>query len=245
MRAFTLLELLVVIGIIAIIMVLVTPAFTTIKTSNDITTAAYMIKGILEQARTYAFVNNTYTWVGFFEESGSTLSTNPATAGNGRVVICTVVSKDGTTVYTDVTSPAKDMDSAGTRLAQIGKLVKFENTHLRTLALGTGNGTDTVAGRPTIPGSSQTNAQIGDTSPPDSLRYFHYPPTNTEATAQYIFKKMFQFSPRGECRCQNDNYTLRTIAEVDIQPIRGAFLDNAKSCVVQISGFSGNMKVYR
>src|SRR5947209_4883926 len=61
---FTLLELLVVIGLIAILMALVTPAFTTLKSAGDVTSAAYTIKGALEQARTYAMANNTYTWIG-------------------------------------------------------------------------------------------------------------------------------------------------------------------------------------
>jgi len=43
-NAFTLLELLVVIGIIAILMVLVVPSFTNRKTADDITNAAYTIK---------------------------------------------------------------------------------------------------------------------------------------------------------------------------------------------------------
>src|SRR5213592_809810 len=54
---FTLLELLVVIGIIAILMVLIAPAFTSIKTGNNVTSAAYAIKGVLDQARTYANEN--------------------------------------------------------------------------------------------------------------------------------------------------------------------------------------------
>ena len=51
-RAFTLLELLVVIGIIAVLLVLLAPAFTTIKSAGDVTSAAYTIKGALDTART-------------------------------------------------------------------------------------------------------------------------------------------------------------------------------------------------
>src|SRR5712691_7110946 len=166
-------------GIIAILMVLVAPAFTTIKSAGDVTSAAYTIKGALDTARTYAKANNTYTWVGFFEEDASQASTSPATAGTGRIVISIVASKDGTEVYTSVASPAADMDSAGTKLLQVGKLIKLENTHLRTFANGLGTG-DTFPTRPAIPGGSPDNAKIGDTSPPDSLRYLHYPTTVTE-----------------------------------------------------------------
>src|SRR5206468_6411776 len=62
---FTLLELLIVVGIIGLLLVLIAPAFTTIKGGTDVTSAAYTIKGVLDTARTYAKANNTYTWVGF------------------------------------------------------------------------------------------------------------------------------------------------------------------------------------
>src|SRR5439155_9960440 len=68
---FTLLELLIVIGIIAVLLVLIAPALTTIKSGTDVTSAAYTIKGVLDTARTYAKANNTYTWVGFYEEDVS------------------------------------------------------------------------------------------------------------------------------------------------------------------------------
>jgi type II secretory pathway pseudopilin PulG len=248
--AFTLLELIVVLGSVAILIVLVAPAFTKMKSGTDITTAAYTVKGVLDTARTYAKANNTYVWVGFFEEDGSIPSASPtATSGNGRVVISTVASKDGTEVYASpITSPAVDMDPNGTKLLQLGKLVKLDNVHLRTFSNGTGGG-DTFPARPSpSPSGSSDNAKIGDTSPPDSLRYFHYPPNGLEGAAQYIFRKMIQFGPRGECRPQNDNYEMRTVIEVGVQPIHGTVppaLDDAKNCAVQLTGFDGNVKIYR
>src|SRR6476646_2498274 len=175
-RGFTLLELLIVVGIIGLLLVLMAPAFTTIKGGTDVASAAYTIKGVLATARTYAKANNTYTWVGFFEEDGSISSTNPATQGNGRVVVSIVASKDGTEVYTSVAGPAADMDTAGTRLSPVGKLVKLDSMHLRTFANCTSNCTgDTFPTRPPVPGGVPNNAKIGDTSPDPSLRYFHYP----------------------------------------------------------------------
>src|SRR5207249_7955269 len=93
--AFTLLEIMVVLGIIAILMVLIAPAFTSIKTGNNVTSAANTIKGVLDQARTYAMANNTYTWVGFYEENGSNPSSpNSDNPKVGRLVMSTVASKD-------------------------------------------------------------------------------------------------------------------------------------------------------
>src|SRR6266513_5301698 len=164
---FTLLELLIVVGIIGLLMVLIAPAFTTIKGGTDVTSAAYTIKGALDTARTYAKANNTYTWVGFFEEDASLSSTTPATAGPGRVVISIVASKDGSNVYSSVVGPAADMDSTGTKLFQVGKLIKLDNMHLRTFANGTGAvPADTFPTRPPVVGSLPvTDAKIGDTSP--------------------------------------------------------------------------------
>src|SRR2546430_7935984 len=103
--AFTLLELLIVVGIIGLLMVLIAPAFTYIKGGTDVTSAAYTIKGVLDTARTYAKANNTYTWVGFYEENvANPVSPNPDTPAVGRLIMSIVASKDGTTIY-DPSSP--------------------------------------------------------------------------------------------------------------------------------------------
>src|SRR5437016_4424051 len=68
-HAFSLVELMMVIGIMVLLAALLTPAFTSIKGAGDLTGAAYTIKGVIDQARTYAKANNTYTWIGFYEEN--------------------------------------------------------------------------------------------------------------------------------------------------------------------------------
>src|SRR2546426_12764137 len=119
---FTLLELLIVVGIITLLLVLIAPAFTYIKRGTDVTSTAYTIKAVLDTARTYAKANDTYTWVGFYEEDVSQPSTNPPTAGVGRLVMSIVASKDGTNVYGSTGAAT----IAATRLIQVGKLIKIE-----------------------------------------------------------------------------------------------------------------------
>src|SRR5437660_7716583 len=146
---FTLVELLIVVGIIAVLLVLIAPAFTSLKGGTDVTSAAYTIKGVLDTARTYAKANNTYTWVGFYEEDVS--SGTPGTAGTGRLVMSVVASKDGTNVYgsgTVVIDP--------TKLLQVGKLIKIDNIHLPLFALGTGMG-DTFDARPSPSPATDAN----------------------------------------------------------------------------------------
>src|SRR5207248_5280360 len=87
-----------VIAIMVVLVALIAPAFTALKGAGDVTSAAYTIKGVLDQARTFAKANNTYTWVGFFEEDVA--STTPGTVGVGRLVMSIVASNDGTSIYT-------------------------------------------------------------------------------------------------------------------------------------------------
>ena len=100
---FSLLELVIVVGIIGLLLVLIAPAFTTIKGGSDVTSAAYTIKGVLDTARTYAKANNTYAWVGF---SGSIGSTQLQEASHFVVV----ASKDGTDLGTNVNQVGNRID---------------------------------------------------------------------------------------------------------------------------------------
>src|SRR5437660_9421182 len=131
---FTLIELLIVIGIMGVLLVLIAPAFTYIKGGTDVTSAAYTIKGVLDTARTYAKANNTYTWVGFYEEDASGASTNPATPGIGRLVMSIVASKDGTRGYdvTNPSNPAWTNYSSGANFVAVTKLQYLDNIHLAT-----------------------------------------------------------------------------------------------------------------
>src|SRR5439155_20765687 len=144
------------------LMVLVAPAFRGIKSAGDVTSAAYTIKDALEQARTHAMAYETYVWIGFYEEPAGQPSTNPATPGTGRIVISTIASADGTTVYNPRSLAAIDP----TRVTQLNNLVKVEGTHLATFPDGSGTG-DTFDSRPA---AIYETAKIGDTTPPNPLR---------------------------------------------------------------------------
>jgi type II secretory pathway pseudopilin PulG len=279
--AFTLLELLIVIGIIALLLVLLAPAFTTIKSAGDVTSAAYTIKGVLDTARTYAKANNTYTWIGFYEEDVSQSSVIPAPNPRcadcvGRLVISIVASKDGTNLGADATSSATGTENFidPTRLIQVGKLVKIDNIHLPLFAMCsdvscTGDTFDT---RPVLqpdPVVGRNGSRFGelnslgpDTAPYDTINNgltkfpFQYPVGSPVPPWQYRFRRTLRFSPTGECRIDS-TYDVRKVVEVGLLQTHGAAVPApiggsgsaltyaGNVAAVQITGFGGNVKIYR
>jgi prepilin-type N-terminal cleavage/methylation domain-containing protein len=242
---FTLIELLVVIGIIAILMVLVAPAFTTIKSGTDVTSAAYTIKGALDTARTYAKANNTYVWVVFYEEDVSQSSTNPATPGTGRLVMSMVASKDGTKLYTGVPSTPVTLDPPNSAtLLQVGKLAKIDNSHLITFPNATATPPpDTFQTRPAI---SSNSARIGNNAPPNPCLIC--PPPTGSSSPQYTFVKVVQFSPGGEAVIDDSNYSLTTVSEIGLQSTHGITPEPSpvkNPVAVQFTALGGDVKIYQ
>ena len=264
---FTLIELLVVIGVMILLTALFTPAFTNLKRAGDVTSAAYTIKGVLEQARTYAMADNTYTWVGFYEEDVSQPSTNPPTPGVGRLVISIVAAKDGVQGFdpTAAASPTNRLDIA--RLIQVGKLIKIDNVHLPLFAIPTGTPGNTFDTRPAVqndPVVGYNDSRFGElnASPPNTAPVsnngsskfpFQYPVGNPIPTAQYTFTKTLQFDSRGEARI-NSSYDVRAVIEIGLLPTHGNVAPTptpsagnyiANAVAVQLNGVAGNVKVYR
>src|SRR4029453_9990265 len=82
---------------IGLLLGLIAPAFTSMKSGSDFSSAVNGIRDVLENARTYAKANHTYVFVGLAEADSSVNSdVRPQAAGSGRVAVAVVASKDGT-----------------------------------------------------------------------------------------------------------------------------------------------------
>jgi len=247
--AFTLIELLVVVGIIGLLLVLIAPAFTYIKGGTDVTSAAYTIKGVLDTARTYAKANNTYTWVGFYEEDASRAPTTPATSGIGRVVMSIVASKDGTRGY-DVTnpllvSPAWANYSNGANFVAVTKLQYLDNVHLATTLNGASH-QPPASGNMARPWIPYDNYVIGNAPP--SVTPFDWPLGSALSAGQYSFRKVINFDPQGVARIQysTSSDAIATYMEVGLQQTHGNSVSSSPNVVaIQLGGVGGEVSVYR
>jgi prepilin-type N-terminal cleavage/methylation domain-containing protein len=249
-NAFTLVELLVVVGIIALLLALIAPAFTYIKGGTDVTSAAYTIKGVLDTARTYAKANNTYTWVGFKEvDVSQDSSVSPQAGGTGRVAMAIVASKNGTRGY-DIINPSLPNSppnfawtnppgyNNGANLVAVGKLQYLNNVHLA--------GALTTAGNMARPNTS--NDYIIGLAPP-SVTPFDWPLGSAVDAGQYSFKKVINFDPQGVARIQysTNTYTISPYTEIDLQQTHGTTVDsnNPNVVAIQLGGVGGSVTIYR
>jgi type II secretory pathway pseudopilin PulG len=107
--AFTMVELLVVIGIMMILFAASVPAVQNLAVSRGIGTATSQISSALELAKSTAVSRNTYVWVGF--------ATVTNTSGNLETCVGVMMSKDGTS-------------NTGANLTAVSKLTAIENVAL-------------------------------------------------------------------------------------------------------------------
>lgn len=264
-RGFTLVELLVVIGIIFLMMGLAAPTLTGTSGGRSVTNAAYSLADLLEQARTYAIANNTYVWVGFFEEDGSkTSATQNATPGTGRVIVTVVASLDGSR-YNDALMDASTPPAFGTepatvspsrnqvKLVALNKPLKLDNMHLGS----------SVGGMPSRP-IVQPDYQVGNLAFSKRLssgNQVQNPTTftlplataGTAQTPQYTFTKIIEFNNRGEASKIGENTFsgpgLQSEMEIALQPTHANVIDpqysSQPAAAIQIEGLSGRVKVFR
>lgn len=222
--AFSLIELIVVVAIMILVAAFIAPAFTSIKGAGDVTSAAYTIKGVLEQARIYAIANNTYTWVGFAGSVGASVT--------GQVSIAVVASNDGTQLGTDTTTTSPLLIGSGTgTVVQLGKLVRLDNAHIGDTGVPTNDGTE-FESRPNVAAVYRVSSS-GDTAHPFTVQ-------------QTTFNRWIRFSPRGEPVVKGGTTQIAQYAEVGLLPTHGpALAITPNIAAIEISGFGGNLRIYR
>jgi len=232
--AFTLLELLIVIGIMSLLMTLLSPVVGAFKGSGDINKASGDIQGILEQARSYAMANKTYVYAGLKEVD--VITANPS--GIGRVGIAVIASLDGTQPWSStITNITPSATITNTTL--ISKLRYFDNLHITNTGSLT-SGTNMT---------SRPSNSVLDLSTSTSQVIFNY--SNASSGANYPFTQVIEFDPHGVARVQTNDFPDTSInstyIEIPLVPCRGnqALTTPANQAAIQIDGITGAVRVYR
>ena len=254
---FTLIELVGVIAIIIALTALLVPAFTSLKGAGDIAQAAHTIAGVFEQARTYAVANNTYVWVGIYEENTTASAPTNATPpypGKGRVILAMVAANDWTTGCQDPASSASNRIALSpSQITQVGRFVTIENIHITDIGpppppnSSPAPDSNSIAGRPDFPYTSGSPAFDYQNRISSDDNHSSFNQTLHPFVAQgYTFHKTVRFSPRGEANI-NGTYVLRRVVEIGLKPTHGNVVDlrSANVIAIQFSGVTGKYKVYR
>lgn len=219
--AFSLTELLVVICIIALLAASSMPAITALGRGSQVTHAASTLAGLLEQAREYAVAQNTYVWVGFYQDTSSI-----------NMSIVAVASKDGTNL-TESTPDLGVVPNASVDL--IYRVQTFKQVQLKEP--GDAELTACFA-QPLMPATSPVNA-LGKDNMVISVKV-----PGSASASPIRFTRVVQFTPTGSVR--NNSTSAINLVEFGLQPKVAAQDKNSRNVVVmRINGFTGLTQVYR
>jgi prepilin-type N-terminal cleavage/methylation domain-containing protein len=214
---FTLVELLVVVGVIVIMMSLAIPAFNSIRGGTDFTSEVYSVTSAMQEARAYAMANNTFVLVGIAEVNGSqSTAASPQVSGTGRIAIAVIASKDGTRPYQSLLNTAALTGTnwltggykSGTAFTAISKLIVLTNIHLVDLQSATSSVPSTGGMVRPFPVDYPTtwpakDYDISNTAECTAGNCFAWPlgsSVSGNPSPQFIFAEVIEFDPEGSAR---------------------------------------------
>jgi prepilin-type N-terminal cleavage/methylation domain-containing protein len=213
-RGFSLVELLVVMAILVVMLALAGPAMNALKGANDVNQAAADLSGILEQARAYAMANNTFTYVGLHQVTGT----------DSSVKFAVFASKDGTRTIAN-------------NLQQISRLKTIENAQLTEKIEDYPNNKRPMAS------SGNTVENILTANSGITL------PSTGSGDSQVKFDHAIRFGPSGLAQADDLTPTSadnpKGYYEFGLYQTRGSKPLTDNSAVVQVSGLTGSVQVYR
>ncbi|HEY8964958.1 MAG TPA: prepilin-type N-terminal cleavage/methylation domain-containing protein [Candidatus Methylacidiphilales bacterium] len=243
-KAFTLVELLVVVALMGILLSLAVMGLQGVRNSGGIQSAVATLSGTLETARSYALAHQTYAYVGVFEADAMQPSL-PETQekGVGRLFVAVVATKDGTPGYNTYTGPSgwTMAYDGGTNLSAVVSMKVVPGIHLADLSQRTAGGM-----RRTVPVAPAP--LTGDTAPSETP--FSWPVGSSLGGGKVNFDLVLQVSPRGTVSfLQGADGPPPTAIEIGLQPCHGNTVppssDKGDCAAVQIDGINGSVTVYQ
>lgn len=237
-RAFTVVELLVVVAIAAILAAVSIPALQGMNNAGRFNQAVSGVAGLLELARSQAIAQNTYAWVVLYQNDPS--SNTPPDNGSGyEVYAAAFLSNDGTDPFdwgnaaASVSLPGGTVGS--TTLAPVARLASYRQTGLlisdAAATAATGHSLPNIgsAGSPAFPATS-----------PD----FQYKTPAVTLSASSSAYCLIEFTPSGAAR--NGSTPVESIW-LGLYAVKGKQKTGniANLASLKINGLTGLVTVYR
>jgi len=250
--AFTLVEMLVVVALIAAIAMLAVPAFDALRKSSGLTNTASTIANLLQQARSYAMGRNTYVYIGLEEVDALQAAPGPSQTANpgiGRLAVAIVSRSDGNRGYdSDATgSPLWSNYGSGGNFAAPTPLRLFDGVHLADLGAPSSSG---EMARPAVDSAYRLGSSTSTSATP-----FAWPLGRSLGAGQYNFTLVIQFDPQGSARILLPGHgdAIPKGIEIGLKPSRGNIAPDPATteggggdqAAIQITGVSGAVHVYR
>lgn len=215
---FSLVELLVVIGVMALLVAFSGPMVGAIKSSNSVNRAASNLSQTMELARAYAMTHNTYVRVALGQVNAGV---------SGRVTPATVAWVIGATDGTLSANSAPDMIDPS-KWRPLAKPLIMENFCMYDGTL-----------------NAQSPSTVGDAVPSGTdIKTFS---RNIPSLGTVNFNSIIQFNPSGEA-CVIQGQTARYIkiaCDQPLQPSNATTAQNKNPFILRLSGVNGRIDILR
>jgi type II secretory pathway pseudopilin PulG len=218
--AFTLLELLVVVGLIAIFAIATIPAFNAIRGSSSLSSQSALIGDLLANARLYAISRNTYVYFAIGETSAGSVKL--------QMFVVTLASLTGSRIDPSLASSYTVLKK-NTRL--------FDNLKLDSVSDFGGN-----LDRP-------QGARVLDTAQDQSSVSFTFSnparETGIQVSGALTANRVIEFDPRGVARYSKGSASQPQLFKYYEIPIKQNVGNEKNLSVIQMDGVSGMVTSYR
>ncbi len=221
---FSLIELLVVIGIMAIILAIASPYVPGLLRGSTFDADVNNLTGILDEAREAATANNTYVWVAF---TGT--ATTTTTSG---IWVMTFQSQDGT--ETNINTGSSTSPVWATTLAIAGSSTPNLVLHSKLVNLPGIQIDPTLAKNPGVVGTPPSSP----TAPASGLNWTVSTMGATGLAANTAFAYAIEFTPNGEAHVPTWNSNI----QFGFYPATGAVNNYA---LVNLSRLTGRATIFR
>ena len=244
---FSLVELMVVLGIISILALLAVPELQSLQKSGNFSRQVYDMVDSINFARSYALGENTYVYLGLTEvDRTQNPGASPQKPGPGRVALAAVAAKDGTRGVS-LTSNSWINYANGGNLLLIRPVQEFDFLYLAPEL------PDPASGGMARPSTSNGVQLIKDgatvfPSPPFASTPFSIPLGSAVGSGKYNFNSAIPFNPQGQIIL---NGSAVQWLEIDLQPYVGAVPPSTPSAnqgnqaAIVVDGATGAISIYR